>query len=398
MHILIFADILGGLGINLIAFLSQLISFGIVFLILWRWGFPVILRTLEKRQAVIREGVENAERARRDLQEANARAEQILLEARRQAQETIAQASKAAEREANRIQEEAQERAHQIEQQQIARIRQEAAQAREELSRLVVNLSINAAEKVISKSVDTNDNRRLVEEFVSASQKGIVMLKGAIGRRYAEAIFDIAKKQNTVDRTLEDVQEIARLFSHRKLAYLLNEPKIPVQRKETAIRQALASRVLPTSLNLALLVVQRELVEVMPNIARELEQLVLNYKNQAVAEVTTAMPMDQQQQNEVRQALEQRTGKTILMQTKVSPDILGGVVARVGDQVIDGSVRHRLAVLRQQLLTGVAVGVNELPGLNGDIGAGESGRYNAARERTEQDLMKCSGAPCGCHL
>lgn len=171
MHILIFADILGGLGINLVAFLSQLISFGIVFLILWRWGFPVILRTLEKRQAVIREGVENAERARRDLQEANARAEQILLEARRQAQETINQAAKAAEREANRIQEEAQERAHQIEQQQIARIRQEAAQAREELSRLVVNLSIDAAGKVISKSVDTNDNRRLVEEFVSASQK-----------------------------------------------------------------------------------------------------------------------------------------------------------------------------------------------------------------------------------
>jgi F-type H+-transporting ATPase subunit b len=171
MHIPIFADLLGSLGINLLAFISQLISFGIVFLILWRWGFPVILRTLEKRQAVIREGIENAERARRDLEEANARADQILRDARVQAQETIAQAANAAEREASRIQEEAQERARQIEQQQIARIRQEAAQAREELSRLVVNLSINAAGKVISRSVDTNDNRRLVEEFVSASQK-----------------------------------------------------------------------------------------------------------------------------------------------------------------------------------------------------------------------------------
>ncbi len=172
MHMQVFADLLGGLGINLLAFISQLISFGIVFLILWRWAFPAILRTLDKRQAVIREGVENAEKARRDLEEANARSEQILIEARRQAQETIAQAAKAAEREAGRIHEEAQERARQIEQQQIARIRQEAAQAREEFSRLVVNLSINAAGKVISKSVDTNDNRRLVEEFVSASQAG----------------------------------------------------------------------------------------------------------------------------------------------------------------------------------------------------------------------------------
>lgn len=169
---MIFADILGNFGINTLAFISQLVSFAIVFLILWRFGFPAIQRTLDKRQNIIREGVENAERAKRDLEEANQRSEQILLEARRQAQETIAQAVRAAERESARIQVEAQERVHQIEQQQIARIRQEAAQAREELSRLVVNLSISAASKVISKSVDTNDNRRLVEEFVSSSQAG----------------------------------------------------------------------------------------------------------------------------------------------------------------------------------------------------------------------------------
>jgi F-type H+-transporting ATPase subunit delta len=199
------------------------------------------------------------------------------------------------------------------------------------------------------------------------------MLKGAIGRRYAGAIFDIALKQNTVERTLEDVQEIAKLFSKRTLAYLLKEPKLPAQRKESALRQALASRVLPTSLNLALLVVQRDLVEAMPNIARELAQLVLDYKNQAVAEVTTAAPMDEQQLNGVRQALERNTGKSILMHTKVQPEILGGVIARVGDQVIDGSIRHRLAALKQQLLTGVAFGASDFSGLdNSETSGGEA--------------------------
>lgn len=180
------------------------------------------------------------------------------------------------------------------------------------------------------------------------------MLKGAIGRRYAGAIFDIARKQGTIDRTLEDVQGIAQVFSNRKIAYLLNEPKVPAKRKETAIRQALASKVLPTSLNLALLVVQRELVDAMQNIANELEKLVLDYKNEAKAEVTSAAPMDEAQSNAVKQALERRTGKTIIMQTKVQPEILGGVVARVEDKVIDGSVRYRLSALRQQLLRGVA--------------------------------------------
>ncbi len=180
------------------------------------------------------------------------------------------------------------------------------------------------------------------------------MLKGAIARRYAGAIFDIGLKQKTLDRTLVDVQEIADLFSKRKLAYLLREPKIPAERKETAIRQGLSSKVLPTSLNLALLVVQRGLVDLMPNIARELNQLVLDYKNEAKAEVITAAQMDESQRSQVQRALERMTGKKIQLETRVQPNILGGVVARVGDQVIDGSVERRLKLLQQQLLTGVS--------------------------------------------
>lgn len=162
--------LLGGLGVNLWAFLSQTVSFLVVLLILAKFGFPVIQRTLEQRRTIIQEGIENAERARRELAEATQRAEQILREASIEGQKRIEQATQVAEKEARRIQEEAQARSARFEQQQIARIQQEAARARAELSRLVVNLAISAAGKVISKSVDTNDNRRMVEEFVSTSQ------------------------------------------------------------------------------------------------------------------------------------------------------------------------------------------------------------------------------------
>src|SRR3989440_9913073 len=214
------------------------------------------------------------------------------------------------------------------------------------------------------------------------------MLKGAIARRYAGAIFDIARKQNTIDRTLEDVEKIADLFSNRKLAYLLNEPKIPMQRKEAAIRKALESKVLRTSLNIALLVVQRELVEAMPNIARELAQLVLDYKNQAIAEVTTAAPMDEQQLRQVEQALEHRTGKTILMQTKVQPEILGGVVARVEDKVIDGSVRYRLSALRQQLLRGVAANTDTDAFVPPELGDGNLVPPAATPTTTQETMIE----------
>jgi F-type H+-transporting ATPase subunit delta len=179
------------------------------------------------------------------------------------------------------------------------------------------------------------------------------MLKGAIARRYAGAIFEIALKQNTLDRSLDDIQNIAQVFANRTLSYLLREPKVPAQRKETVLRKTLAPRVLPTSLNLALLIVQRGLVEIMPHLASEFEQFVLDYRNQAIAEVTTATQIDEAQGAVVRQALEQRTGKSIKLQTRIDPSILGGVIARVGDQIIDNSVRNRLHVLQQQLLAGI---------------------------------------------
>jgi F-type H+-transporting ATPase subunit delta len=180
------------------------------------------------------------------------------------------------------------------------------------------------------------------------------MLKGAIARRYAEAMFQIALQQDTVDRTLEDVKGITQVFANRKLAYLLREPKVPAQRKEKALREALTTKVLPTSLNLALLIVQRGLVDTMSNIAKELETLVLNYRNEAIAEVTTAKPLDPKQDELVKKALEHSTGKNIIMSTRVDPNILGGVVARVGDQLIDSSVRYRLQALKRELLTGIA--------------------------------------------
>jgi F-type H+-transporting ATPase subunit b len=158
-----------GLGINLWAFVSQLLSFIIVFLALWRWLLPLLLKTMDNRQNVIREGVENADRAKRALAEADERASQIVTDARRQGQEIVERAQKIAEQEANRIREEAHAQAEQIAQQNIARIHQEANRARADLNLQVVNLSINAAGRVVGRSVNNDDNRRLVEEFVTAS-------------------------------------------------------------------------------------------------------------------------------------------------------------------------------------------------------------------------------------
>lgn len=160
----------GGIGINAGAFISQLISFLIVLIVLYKIVWPTVTRTLDKRQAAIKEGIENAERAKQALTDAGNRAEEILAKAHRDAQATIERAAKNAEQVAHQIEVDAHARAEQFNQQQMERIQQEVNRARMELSRQVVNLSIEAASKVISRSVDSKDNRRLVEEFVTANE------------------------------------------------------------------------------------------------------------------------------------------------------------------------------------------------------------------------------------
>src|SRR5579864_5156367 len=86
-----------GIGINAGAFISQLVSFLIVLFILSKYVWPTVIRTLDKRQATIKEGIENAERAKQALTEAGQRAEEILAQARREAQATIEHAAKNAE-------------------------------------------------------------------------------------------------------------------------------------------------------------------------------------------------------------------------------------------------------------------------------------------------------------
>ena len=95
------------------------------------------------------------------------------------------------------------------------------------------------------------------------------MLKGAIARRYAEAVMEIATADQSIDRWLADVKLIGEAFGDRHLAFILREPKVAMQRKELILRDLLAARVSRAALNLALVLNQDGLVEIGPRLAQE---------------------------------------------------------------------------------------------------------------------------------
>jgi F-type H+-transporting ATPase subunit b len=160
------------LGINIGNFIAQVITFGILLFVLARYVFPVLLKTLDERANTIREGVENAERARTAVSEAEKRVEGLLDQARVDAQATLTRATQAAERTRQEIEQEAQSRARDILAQADKRIQQEIAQARAQLRQEVADLAIQAAEHVVGNSLDTATSRQLVNEFVAQSRNG----------------------------------------------------------------------------------------------------------------------------------------------------------------------------------------------------------------------------------
>ncbi len=178
------------------------------------------------------------------------------------------------------------------------------------------------------------------------------MLKGATARRYAEAVFELGVEQNAVDRWLQDLRLITEYFSDHRLIFLLSEPNIQFPKKELIVRDLLSGKVQAEALNLALLLVERRLVELAPRIRDEFERKYDDYHHQIHANLTTAMPIDEMTRASVVTDLQRITGKTVLLNEQVDPSILGGAIARVGDTLIDGSVRRRLQLLRQQLQRG----------------------------------------------
>lgn len=185
------------------------------------------------------------------------------------------------------------------------------------------------------------------------------MLKGATARRYATAIFEIATEQGNVDRWRDDVRQIAEYFGNRRLLFVLREPKIPAERKTAIVRDLLAAKIQPEALNAALLLVERGLADLAPAIAAHFETLYNDYRGQAVAQVTTAIPLDDDLRAQITGELRQMTGKRILLEERVDPSILGGAIARVGDTLIDGSLRRRFILLRQQIASGAFGGPDE---------------------------------------
>jgi F-type H+-transporting ATPase subunit delta len=176
------------------------------------------------------------------------------------------------------------------------------------------------------------------------------MASGA-AKRYTEAVFSIAREKGSFDQWQRDLDALAGLMEDRAAAEVLNSPNIGRADKLSLIKTALQDAQ-PETLNLATLLLDRGRLAIAPEVSRMFRDAALDELGIVVAEVTTAAPVEKQAETAIRQRLSSLVGKQVELRTEVDPSIIGGIVARIGDQLIDGSVSNQLRRLRDRMETG----------------------------------------------
>lgn len=167
-------------------------------------------------------------------------------------------------------------------------------------------------------------------------------------RRYAEAAFETARAADAIDAWEGDLARLRELVADPELNALVTHPAVPHADKERVMRRA-AGPVNAEALNLVLLMVRRGRVRGIGAMVEHFEALVRRHRGVALAEVRTALPLDESQRDAISARLHELTGEKIQINQVVDPSLIGGIRVRIGDRLYDASVRNRLERLRARL-------------------------------------------------
>lgn len=177
------------------------------------------------------------------------------------------------------------------------------------------------------------------------------MREESVARRYAAAYLEVALKSGDLLAARDNIRRVAdTVANHGMLKALLHQPQVTTERKKSVLSEVLKGEATPATLNFVHLLTDKRRIDLLGDIATELERLVRERQNIARAIAVTAQPMHPSQVDALKASLEKQTGKTIELSTEIDPSLLGGVLVRIGDTVMDGSVRGKLDRLHEQLL------------------------------------------------
>jgi F-type H+-transporting ATPase subunit delta len=174
------------------------------------------------------------------------------------------------------------------------------------------------------------------------------MIRDTVAKRYAQAAFEIARGRDSLEEWATGLALVAQVMADPRAAAVLSSTKVALADRYRLL-EAILPGIDPLVMNLARLLVAKGRVGIAPQVAEAYRDLVDEHSGVAHATVVTAVPLDDAERRAVEDKLGQVTGKKVVAHLEVEPAIVGGLVARVGDRLIDGSTRSKLLALKGAL-------------------------------------------------
>lgn len=174
--------------------------------------------------------------------------------------------------------------------------------------------------------------------------------------RYARALLDVAVKEKAdLELIQNELTQFADLFTqYPLLEKVLLNPAVPVPRKRAAVGDLLAQATFtPIVSKLLALLADRDRLVLVPELLAAYRDRLLDFRGVVRAEVTTVSALDPTRADAIQKGLAALTGRTVLLATKIDPSIIGGLVARIGSTVYDGSVTRQLEKMKERLVESV---------------------------------------------
>ena len=175
------------------------------------------------------------------------------------------------------------------------------------------------------------------------------MARRVYARRYSQAVFEIALERKELDRWQSDLRRSPTLVEDTTLVSFLESPKFHFDDKVRLLSERLGD-INPLALNLVCLLVTRGRLSMIGDIADEYQHLLDGYHGIEQAEVTTAIPLDDEDKLRLGECLGAVVGKKVVLRSKVDSGLIGGIIARIGGKLLDGSTRSRLVALKRELV------------------------------------------------
>lgn len=169
---------------------------------------------------------------------------------------------------------------------------------------------------------------------------------------YASALFELARAEGVLDRVEDELFTVAQAVERSgDLRSTLTDPELPIDRKQAIVEDLLGGRASRLAVGLVQFIVSQGRADDLAEIVRAMLDQAASSRDRALAEVRSAIPLDDQTVSRLQTALSKATGKQVEVKVVVDPSVVGGIVARVGDTVIDGSIARRIQSARQAVIT-----------------------------------------------